>query len=90
MFREAAVVQIRGHTGWLLYRGSHGLTSVVMCCTHFGHESGVIQDRGQQVVEVVGDPARELAQALQQLGLMQPVPGPYLPRTCAKVRIGVA
>ena len=36
-----------------------------------GHERGVGHDDGQQVVEVVGDPAGQLAQALEPLGLMQ-------------------
>ena len=36
-----------------------------------GHEAGVVHDPGQQVVEVVGDPARELADALEPLRLLE-------------------
>ena len=36
-----------------------------------GDERRVVDDHGQQVVEVVGDAARELPQALQALGLVQ-------------------
>jgi hypothetical protein len=46
-------------------------------------EAGVAQDRRQQVVEVMGDAARQLADALQALGVMQfvlePVPLPFGP-----------
>ncbi|HET6481761.1 MAG TPA: hypothetical protein VFG35_17245 [Actinoplanes sp.] len=36
-----------------------------------GDERGVIQDHGEQVVEIVGDPAGELPQNLQALALVQ-------------------
>ena len=37
------------------------------------HDAGVAHDAGKQVVEVVRDAARQHAQALQLLGLLQPV-----------------
>ena len=36
-----------------------------------GNERGVVEDHGEQVVEVVGHPAGQLAQVFQSLGLLQ-------------------
>lgn len=57
-----------------------------------GGELRVVEDHRQQVVEVVRDPAGQLTQALQALGLGQPflrlvLPPPVLHDACVASRV---
>ena len=75
--RQQLVGQVRGFLGGeadLLDVLAHRLTVLVGnrgSVQIVGHECGVVDDHCQQVVEVVGDPARQLPEALQALCLVQ-------------------
>ena len=63
---EADLLDVLARAGPAILAALRGRRGEVL-----GDERGVVDDHGQQIVEVVGDASRELPEALQALSLMQ-------------------